>query len=93
MAESNLGACANIHPCSLRQGGVVRAHRPCSRYICPLSMQSCLPKGIRITLSPGEVTGRFGCSHKDTRRAEQRSLLPTEQGLRMGWLQGLVLSQ
>lgn len=34
-------------------------------------------------LSPGEMTGRFGHSCKDTHIAEQRSLLSAEQALHM----------
>lgn len=40
------------------------------------SDQSCF-------LNPGEMTGRFGCSSKDTHIAGQRSLLSAEQALHM----------
>lgn len=72
LAVAKHSPCAHGLPCSLRLGGVTRVHRLCSRYICPWSVESCLPKGIRIIrVSPAQLKGQ------NTHIAEQRSLLST----------------
>lgn len=75
LAVAKHSPCAHDLPCSLCLDGVIRAHQLCSRYICPWSVESCLPKGIRITCVSSAQWKR-----QNTHIAEQRSLLSTAHG-------------